>query len=230
MKPYKTLFCSALFAAAALPASAVDASGFYIGIDGRADQLSWQERSFTATLGVKTEGVLSTTTSDFSTLSFPQSLLGMGLKLGYRFSPYLAIEGGYTISAEEARELDNDNDRYRFRTSLRDIQLDVMGYWPLGETGRVRPFISLGMSYTMINARLRAEIDGTDEDLSAVTTPTYTRYLVKSELNWRLGTGVEVRISDGTYGRLFVRYTPYSFDSALDNGATFGFSINTKIF
>lgn len=230
MKFSSTLLCSALLAAFALPAGAVDASGFYVGIEGRADQLSWQEHAFTATFNTETLGVSSSSTGAVSSTSFPQSLLGLGLKLGYRFSPYLALEAGYAISADEAREMDNSGDRHRFRTTLRDAQFDVMGYWPLGETGRFRPFISLGMSYTMINARLCAEIDGTDDASSKVTTTTYTPYIVQSELDWRFGTGVEVRISDNTYGRIFVRYTPYSFDKALDNGATFGFSLNTKLF
>ncbi len=230
MKTYSPLLFSVLVAAAVMPACAADVSGFYIGLEGRADQPSWNEGSFTATYRKETRGTISSSTGTAYATSFPQDMLGLGLVLGYRFSPYLALEVGYSITTDEARELDNNSDRFRYRMTVRDASLDALGYWPIGETGRFRPFVSVGLAYATSNARLRADIDGSDTDYDQVITATYTPYFQKKEINWRLGGGIEVRLSDSIYGRIFARYTPYSFGKKLDSNTTLGFSINTKIF
>lgn len=234
MKPITPIAFSVLAAALAAPAAAYDApldeSGFYVGFEGRLDQLSWNTYSFDQKIVSVEGGVETSSTAAGTTISFPQGLMGAGLKFGYRFSRYLALELGYTISSDEKREIDTDLNRFRYRLTLREAQADVLAYLPLGVSGRFKPFLSAGMAFTQADARLRTEVDGSDDEGEKITTATYTSFMKESEINWRIGGGIEVRVSDSTYGRFFARYQPYSFNDALDGGATLGFTVTTRLF
>lgn len=229
MKSLSTVLVSTLIlAAAAIPAQAAsgDQTGFYIGLDGRIDQISWKTRSFDAKYVKTTKGETTTTTDTTSSDYFPEAPMGFGLRLGYRFSPYLSAELAYANSYDENRILDNDNNKMRYRMSIREWQLDGYAFWPLGGSGRFRPFLTAGLAYASGDARLRADVLGTDTDGDVNDTMTNTHYATKHELDWRAGMGLEVGISETVNGRVYVRYQPYSFGNTLNGGATLGFTLN----
>ena len=212
MKSFSTVLLSALMlAAAAAPAGAAPAdaaasdSDFYIGLDGRIDQLYWKDSVDT---------------------HYPQSIMGLGLRLGYHFSPYLATEIGLSESSDENKEIDIKADRWRYHMTMREAQFDVFAYLPLGETGWFKPFLTAGLAYAEGNARLRQEIDSTTT--IGTTAVTYTTLFNKGEIDWRAGFGLEANLSDSLTGRIYVRYQSYSF-GAMDGGTTFGFTLNTPI-
>jgi opacity protein-like surface antigen len=214
MKFNSTVLISALvLAAAAVPAGAASVSdsdtGFYVGLDGRIDMMSWKTVDDT---------------------NYPQGPMGLGLRLGYRFSPYLATEVTLGESADENRVMDDAADRWRYRMTLREAQFDVLAYWPRGDTGWFKPFLSLGLAYTSGDARLRYEKDTgeLDSDGDEITDVTYTTFFHKKEVEWRVGGGVEVRFSDSISGRIYGRYQDYDFGH-VKGGATFGFSIISAI-
>lgn len=231
MKTFSTVLVSSLLlAAAAAPALAAgDMSGFYVGLDGRIDQIDWKNKSFSADYRASKLGVVTTTTDTTSADNFPEAPMGLGLLFGYRFSPYLAVDGGFSETSDENRILDNKDDAYRYRMTIKQWQVDGYAYWPLGSSGRFRPFLTAGLAYTSGDARLRADLGGTDTDGSSLTLKTYTHYAQKHEFDWRVGTGLEVGISDDVSARLYVRYQPYSFE-ALKNGVTLGFNLNVLVF
>jgi opacity protein-like surface antigen len=204
------LFSALLLLAAAAPAAAAapsDDNTFYVGLDGRIDVLSWKNSVDT---------------------SYPQAVMGLGLRGGYRLSPYFSVELGYSISADEHREMDINADRWRYRLTLREVQADVYGFLPLGQSGRFRPFVSLGVAYADGNARIRREIDGTDSSGDATTTVTYTPLFSKGEIDYRAGAGIELHISDTVDGRIYARYQSYSFN-AINGGITLGFTVNVAV-
>jgi opacity protein-like surface antigen len=231
MKSLTVLVSSLLLAAAAAPVYAADGTSndFYIGLSGRIDQLSWKTKSFTATYSVTDSGSTTKSTDTVSSSNFPETAMGMGLRFGYRISPYFAVETGYAISYDENKIADNDNNQYRYRFTMRQLQLDGLAYWPIGASGRFRPFLTAGLAYTSGDARLRADLDGTASDQTAITDSTLTSYFHKHEVNWRAGLGVEVGISQTVSARILARYQPYSF-GALKGGAILGFDLNYAIF
>ncbi|MGB8602508.1 MAG: outer membrane beta-barrel protein [Rhizomicrobium sp.] len=229
MKPLSTVLVSSLIlAAAAVPAQAAsgDQTGFYIGLDGRIDQISWKSKNFDATYTGTSKGSSSTTTGSTSSDYFPEAPMGVGLRLGYRFSPYLSAELGISDSYDENRIMDNDSNKLRYRMSIREIQLDGYAFWPLGASGRFRPFLTAGLAYASGDARMRADILGTDGSGDENDTMTTTHYFQRHEVDWRAGMGLEIGITETVNGRVYVRYQPYSFGGALDGGATLGFSLN----
>lgn len=229
MKSLSTVLVSTLLVASAVPAMAAsDLSGFYVGLDGRIDQVSWKDKTFPATYRVSDEGVISSTSDTASATDFPEGPMGLGLLFGYRFSPYFAADVGISQSGDENRIMDNDSNKYRYRVTFRQIQADGYAYWPIG-TGRLRPFVTAGLAYTFGSARIRSELAGTNSSKTKITTATYSSYFQKGEVDWRIGAGMEVGISDDVSGRIYVRYQPYSF-GGLNGGATLGFNLNVLVF
>lgn len=229
MKSLSTVLVSTLIlAAAAVPAEAAsgDQTGFYIGLDGRIDQISWKTRNFDVKYVKTNKGEATTTTDTTSSDLFPEAPMGFGLRLGYRFSPYLSAELAYANSYDENRIMDNDANKMRYRMSIREWQLDGYAFWPLGASGRFRPFLTAGLAYASADARMRADLLGTDADGEINDTLTTTHYATKHEIDWRAGMGLEVGISESVNGRLYVRYQPYSFGNTLNGGATLGFTLN----
>jgi opacity protein-like surface antigen len=232
MKPFSKVLLSALLLATAVPASAAttaEETGFYVGFEGLIDQISWKNRSFESTYTSTTLGKTSSSTITMLATDFSEGLMGLGMKLGYRFSPYLAVETGFGETTDDQRIMDDDANRYRYRMTIRQWQLDGYAYWPLGSSGRFKPFVTLGAALASGDARVRTEIDGTDENEDSLVDVGYTKYFQKREFEWRAGLGIEVRISDSVNGRIFARYQPYSFD-ALKGGATLGFTLSAMAF
>lgn len=231
MKPMKTAFISALalaaMAATATSASADAASGFYIGLDGRIDQISFKDKTFTANLydTVDRQPVTTRSPHTQSASDFPEGLMGAGVVLGYRFSPHWAVEAGFTSTADENRVADNNKYFYRYRMTIREAQLDGYAFLPLGPSGRFRPFLTAGMAYAAGNGRMEANQDTLDASGTRVGVETLVPYVVKKQVLWRAGAGLEIGISQSVAGRVYARYQPYSFGSTVNGGASLGFNL-----
>ncbi len=204
---------AAVLLAAAAPAATIptgaagtiDAGSFYIGLGGRIDALSWKNAEDT---------------------NYPQSLMGLGLRFGYSFSPYLAVETGFSLSADDQREMDDAQNRMYYRMTIREAQLDAYGFLPLGGSGRFRPFVTAGMAFDRGFARIRnVPLESSDK----AVPPYFTERFKKNEFNWRAGGGVAVRLSDDVETRIYARYQPFSF-GALNGGTTIGFDVNVAVF
>lgn len=204
---------AAVLLAAAAPAATIptstagtiDDGSFYIGLGGRIDALSWKEAEDT---------------------NYPQSLMGLGLRFGYSFSPYLAVETGFSLTSDDQRQMDDSQNRMYYRMTIREAQLDAYGYLPLGGSGRFRPFITAGMAFDRGFARIRNVPEGSSDKPDA---PYYTERFKKNEFNWRAGGGIAVRLSDDVETRIYARYQSYSF-GALNGGAVIGFDVNVAVF
>lgn len=240
MKSISTvLLTSILLASVALPAQAAasgdDDSGlftgdFYVSFGGRIDGIDWKSKDFDAKDRTTTTGSLSSSTTSVNTDQMPETLMGPAMAFGYKFSPYFATEIGIAATSDENRVTDNDANRYRYRMSIRQVSLDGYAYWPLGDTGRFRPFLTAGLAYVSGNSRVRTDIDGTDDGGIKNRTLTLTTFFHKHELDWRAGLGLEIGITQDVSARVYGRYQPYSFGSNLNGGATFGFDVNVAVF
>lgn len=231
MKSFSTvLITSLLLASAAVPAAAAsDPSGFYVSLDGRIDQITWKDKTFAATYKYTDEGAVTTTSDTASASDFSEGLMGLGMAFGYRFSPYFAAEAGFSETTDDNRITDNDANRFYYRMTIRQWQLDGYAFWPLGASGRFRPFVTAGIAYASADARMIAKVDGTDSDMSSLVNITHNTYFQKHEIDWRAGAGLEIGISDDVNGRFYLRYQPYSFGSALDGGVSLGFNLTVLV-
>lgn len=228
----KPLLSALLFLPLAVAFAAPALAETYIGFDGQVDHISWKN-------------------ADSS--MYPQDVMGGGLFLGYRISPYFGVELGYnssydnnkianktTVTTTVTDDYGNTSTidsivkrHFDYRLTIREFQLDGFAYLPLGRTGWFQPFVTAGLGYAEANARIRITTPTKKTDSNGnsktVDSVAYTTYFIKQELDWRVGAGIEARVSDSTALRVTVRYKPYSFGSNLDGGASFVFSVRTAL-
>jgi opacity protein-like surface antigen len=175
----------------------------YIGLDGRVDAIAWHN----------------------SNSSYPEDTSGIGIHIGDRLSRNYGVELGYSNAYGDVgySQTTPTAEKFSYRLSIRDFQLDNFAYLPLGESGAFQPFMTLGVAFSEGNARIR------NSTTTTVPVITYTQFFQKQEVDWRGGFGIEYRLSQSISARFLARYQPYSFGSNLSGGATLGISINTAL-
>jgi opacity protein-like surface antigen len=193
------------------PASWAATGDPYVGLDLDIDQVVWRDSAIAAT--------------------YPTSNSGGTFRIGDRILDNLAVELGYTNSygstiVPSSTGVDN---KLSNRLALRELQLDGLAYMPLGK-GWFQPFVTAGLAYDEASARLRTITSTYDSTTKLnVNTITSTPYFDKSEIDWRVGFGMEFVPMDGLSARFTVRYAPYSFGGHMAGGVTFGLGLNIGI-
>lgn len=191
----------------AVPSSA-DADP-YIGFDGRVDAIAWHN----------------------SNSSYPEDTSGFGIHIGDRYLPNFGVELGYSNSYGDVgySQTTPIAEKFSYRLSIRDFQLDNFAYLPLGESGSFQPFMTLGAAFSEGNARIQNVTTTTNSSGSSVPSISYTPFFHKQEIDWRGEFGIEYRLSQTYSARFLARYQPYSFGSNLSGGATLGISIDARL-
>jgi opacity protein-like surface antigen len=154
--------------------------------------------------------------------SEPQHFDGYALRLGDRFTRYLALEA----SAETGAGNDGA-DHFAMRTAA----LDAIIYYPIFD-GPFSAFASLGGAYSQAQDRnivvtrtytLDPKTQKTIVTRDVVLTPHFSG----SETDWRSGAGIECALTQSTALRLGLRYQPTAFHGRFEGSysATIGFNI-----
>jgi OOP family OmpA-OmpF porin len=168
----KRILALATFAAlcAAQPALAADKTGFYVGGDIANTNYDVDQGTFDSILlgGFESEG-FDVVSADSETDDSDSS---WGLFVGYRFMPYLAVEGGYmdlgTAGYQANVELDDGEFLYDTTISA-DIsssgfQLSGLGIFPVGES--FEAYARLGFYFGDTDIDANVSVDGESESLS----------------------------------------------------------------
>jgi opacity protein-like surface antigen len=128
-------------------------------------------------------------------------LEGGDIGIGYRFNRFYGIELGYTYAGATATDDFGDS----ASIYAEEVTIDVMGYLPLGRRSPVSLFSTIGVGYTY----------GTAE----VDTYFGSAWASAWGPEFRVGAGIEYRVTDNIGIRTMVRYQYSDFGGIGDSRA-----------
>jgi OOP family OmpA-OmpF porin len=197
----KKILAVATFAAlcAAQPALAADKTGFYVGFDIANANYDVDAGTFDSILSSGFEeaglGILDADSE------LDDSDSSWGLFVGYRFMPYLAVEGGYIdlgTAGYQATGVLDDGEFLYDTTISGDIsssgfQLSALGIWPIGES--FEAYGRAGFYFADTDIDLNVTVDGdADSDLSGNESEGETEFLWGIGGAWNFSDAWAVRL------------------------------------